>query len=57
MRYSLQEQGVQKLLDAVIEYMPAPTDIPDITGVDEDGNEVTRKSSDDEPSQLLHSRL
>ena len=46
-------KGVQKLLDAVIEYMPAPTDIPDITGVDEDGNEVTRKSSDDEPFAAL----
>ena len=46
-------KGVQKLLDAVIEYMPAPTDIPDITGVDEDGNEVTRKSSDEEPFSAL----
>ena len=46
-------KGVQKLLDAVIEYMPAPTDIPDIKGVDEDGNEVTRKSSDDEPFAAL----
>ena len=33
--------------------MPAPTDIPDITGVDEDGNEVTRKSSDEEPFAAL----
>ena len=46
-------KGVQKMLDGVIEYMPAPTDIPDITGVDEDGNEVTRKSSDDEPFSAL----
>ena len=46
-------KGVQKLLDAVIEYMPAPTDIPDIKGVDEDGNEVTRKSSDEEPFSAL----
>ena len=46
-------KGVQKLLDAVIEYMPAPTDIPDITGVDEDGNEVVRKSSDEEPFSAL----
>ncbi len=42
-------KGVQKMLDGVIEYMPAPTDIPDITGTDEDGNEVVRHSSDDEP--------
>ena len=46
-------KGVQKLLDAVIEYMPAPTDIPDIKGVDEDGNDVTRKSSDEEPFAAL----
>ena len=46
-------KGVQKLLDAVIEYMPAPTDIPDIKGVDKDGNEVTRKSSDEEPFAAL----
>ena len=46
-------KGVQKMLDGVIEFMPAPTDIPDITGTDEDGNEVTRKSSDDEPFAAL----
>ena len=46
-------KGVQKLLDAVIEFMPAPTDVPDITGVDLEGNEVTRKSSDEEPFSAL----
>ena len=46
-------KGVQKMLDGVIEYMPPPTDIPDITGTDEDGNEVVRKSSDDEPFAAL----
>ena len=46
-------KGVQKLLDGVVEYMPAPTDIPDITGTDEEGNEVVRKSSDDEPFAAL----
>ena len=46
-------KGVQKMLDGVVEYMPAPTDIPDITGVDEEGNEITRKSSDDEPFAAL----
>ena len=46
-------KGVQKLLDAVVEYMPAPTDIPAITGVDEDGNEVVRHSSDEEPFSAL----
>ena len=46
-------KGVQKLLDAILEFMPAPTDIPDIKGVDEAGNEVTRHSSDEEPFAAL----
>jgi elongation factor G len=46
-------KGVQKLLDAVIEYMPAPTDIPPIDGVDLEGNEVVRHSSDEEPFSAL----
>ncbi len=46
-------KGVQKLLDAVVEYMPAPTDIPPIKGVDLDGNEVVRHSSDEEPFSAL----
>ena len=46
-------KGVQKLLDAIIEYMPSPLDIPSIKGVDEDGNEVERHSSDDEPFSAL----
>ena len=46
-------KGVQKLLDAVIEYMPSPIDIPAIQGVDEDGNEVIRHSSDEEPFSAL----
>jgi len=46
-------KGVQKLLDAVIEYLPAPTDIPAIKGVDEDGNDVIRHASDEEPFAAL----
>ena len=46
-------KGVQKLLDAVIEFMPAPTDVPAIEGVDEDGNAVVRHSSDEEPFSAL----
>ena len=46
-------KGVQKMLDAVIEYMPAPTDIPAIKGVDMDGNEIERHSSDEEPFSAL----
>ncbi|MBQ8596349.1 MAG: elongation factor G [Lachnospiraceae bacterium] len=46
-------KGVQKLLDAVIEFMPSPLDIAAIKGVDMDGNEVERHSSDDEPFSAL----
>ncbi len=46
-------KGVQKLLDAVIEYMPSPLDIPAIKGTDLEGNEVERHSSDDEPFSAL----
>ncbi len=46
-------KGVQKLLDAVLEYMPAPTDIPAIKGTDLEGNEVERHSSDEEPFSAL----
>ena len=46
-------KGVQKLLDAVLEYMPAPTDIPAIKGTDLDGNEIERRSSDEESFSAL----
>ncbi len=46
-------KGVQKLLDAILEYMPAPTDIPPIDGVDLDGEPVVRHSSDEEPFSAL----
>ncbi|MDO4454330.1 MAG: elongation factor G [Eubacteriales bacterium] len=46
-------KGVQKLLDAIIEYMPSPIDVPAIKGVDLDGAEVERHSSDDEPFSAL----
>ncbi len=46
-------KGVQKLLDAVIEYMPSPLDIPAIQGTDMDGNDTVRHSSDEEPFSAL----
>lgn len=46
-------KGVQKLLDAILEFMPAPTDIEAIKGVDLDGNEIVRHSTDDEPFAAL----
>ena len=51
---SYKNKGVQKLLDAVIDFMPAPTDVPDITGVNpETEEEEVRPSSDDEPFAAL----
>ena len=46
-------KGVQKLLDAILDFMPAPTDIAAIKGTDLEGNEVERHSSDDEPFSAL----
>ena len=46
-------KGVQKLLDAVVEFLPAPTDIPAIKGVDKDGNEIERHANDSEPFSAL----
>ncbi|MBQ4516700.1 MAG: elongation factor G, partial [Clostridia bacterium] len=50
---SYRNKGVQKLLDAVIDYMPSPLDVPAIKGVDLDGNEVESPSSDDAPFAAL----
>ena len=46
-------KGVQQMLDAVIDYLPAPTDIPSIKGIDAKGEEVERHASDDEPFAAL----
>ena len=46
-------KGIQKMIDAVVEFMPSPLDIPAIKGVDLDGNEVERHSSDEEPFAAL----
>ena len=46
-------RGVQKLLDAILEFMPAPTDIESVQGVDLDGNPAQRRSSDEEPFSAL----
>ena len=51
---SYKNKGVQKLLDAIVDYMPAPTDVPAIKGVNPDtGEEEDRISSDDEPFAAL----
>lgn len=50
---SYKNKGVQELLNAVVEFMPSPLDIADIKGVDMDGNEAERKTSDSEPFAAL----
>ena len=50
---SYRNKGVQKLLDAIIDFMPCPTDIPAIRGVNMDGEEEDRHSSDSEPFSAL----
>lgn len=50
---SFKNKGVQQLLDAVVDYLPAPVDVPPIKGIDSDDEEVVRLSSDDEPFAAL----
>ena len=50
---ALGNTGVKLLLDAVVDYLPAPTDIPSIKGVDMNGNEIERHPSDSEPFSAL----
>ena len=50
---SYKNKGVQELLNNIVDYMPSPLDIPHIKGIDEDGNEVERKTSDTEPFSAL----
>jgi elongation factor G len=50
---AFKNKGVQNLLDAVVDYMPSPLDIPAIKGLDESGNEVERKADDAEPFSAL----
>ncbi len=50
---AFKNKGVQPLLDAVVDYLPSPLDVPAIKGVDEDGNEIIREPKDDAPMSLL----
>ncbi len=50
---AFKNKGVQPLLDAVVDYLPSPVDVPPVKGIDLKGNEVERKASDTEPMALL----
>jgi elongation factor G len=50
---AFKNKGVQPLLDAVVDYLPSPVDVPPVKGIDLKGNEVERKALDSEPMALL----
>jgi elongation factor G len=50
---AFKNKGVQSLLDAVVDYLPSPLDVPPIKGIDDKGNEIVRKAGDDEPFAAL----
>ncbi|MDA8325254.1 MAG: elongation factor G [Nitrospiraceae bacterium] len=50
---AFKNKGVQQLLDAIVDYLPSPLDVPPMTGKDMDGNVITRKASPDEPFSAL----
>jgi elongation factor G len=50
---AFKNKGVQALLDAVIDFMPSPIEMPDVKGLNDDGEPMTRKASDDEPFSAL----
>ncbi len=54
---AFKNKGVQRMLDAVIMFMPSPVDIPDVKGEDEDGNPTTRKAADSESFSALAFKL
>ncbi|WP_459616263.1 elongation factor G [Bordetella sp. 2513F-2] len=54
---AFKNKGVQRMLDAVIDYLPSPVDIPPVEGLDDNGNEVSRKADDTEKFSALAFKL
>jgi translation elongation factor EF-G len=54
---AFKNKGVQRMLDAVIEFMPSPIDIPPVPGTDDDDKEVSRKADDNEKFSALAFKL
>ncbi|WP_432785800.1 Elongation factor G [Oligella sp. MSHR50489EDL] len=54
---AFKNKGVQRMLDAVVEFLPAPTEIPPVQGEDDDGNPASRKADDKEPMSALAFKL
>lgn len=50
---AFKNKGVQAVLDAVVDYLPSPADVPPVTGEDDDGEESSRKATDEEPVSAL----
>src|SRR5690606_14899958 len=54
---AFKNKGVQRMLDAVIDYLPSPVDIPPVEGTDDDGEVIHRKANDEEPMSALAFKL
>ncbi|MEZ2719800.1 elongation factor G [Paenalcaligenes hominis] len=54
---AFKNKGVQRMLDAVIDYMPSPVDIPAVQGQDDDGNDISREANDEAPMSALAFKL
>ena len=54
---AFKNKGVQRMLDAVVDFLPSPVDIPPVSALDDDGNEITRKADDNEKFAALAFKL
>src|SRR5690625_7396816 len=54
---AFKNKGVQRMLDAILDYMPSPVDIPPVQGLDDEGEVISRKANDKEPMSALAFKL